>query len=619
MPGHVDEPRWNAAKKAVAHQYHLSERDGDRYWRLVQSVYQRMESHSGSGKPTQKSLHDAKLNKALTLLKSRHLSQDALIEELADAIHNIWMGWAVHAAESVDNKPRKRWNAMMMPYDDLPDDEKQKDRVEAMALLDIARESATKKSQAGIIGLVLAKSKLSDDLHQRVREGQAHWVTVKEGPLEGRHLLIDGARPEKGSQSHGKILAGHGIPAHVIEKITGATHAHHLAHEVSNGPRDDLSVKREAHAVARAQYVEAFKYSLPDAKDRLTQLERLHPKFTDVQQKKVDTVRATIKQAESLTQGAGHASEEEVKRLSNALDGAGPQLQALLVAAQKPQEPTVPKDVDDRHSSTSNNTFHVWNRKSFFGPNRDEYEYQPMTGKRVALGHEFEGFVHRGAGKGWEVSELDTGRLLVAPDLHGSPLSQKEAISAAKAYVDQHHEKMRDVWEKHIRDYGRSPSAQVLRQPPVTKSHQHVGRHPNGRFVPKDHPDAWQGDVHRWRKQMGQIGFLSADRQRVSETEPDGLDVDGQETAASPPRPFPYDVPNRTDAPTSMAASQAGKREPLTSAERSQIKQRFGVVGCSFAQDKQGIYAYTHRARSASYPHVLAMPKSVVKWIVSTG
>ncbi len=283
------------------------------------------------------------------LTKAVNAADQALIEDLAQAIHNIWMGWAVHAVESVDATTRRRWKPMMQPYSNLPEAEKQKDRVEAIALLDIVREEGLHKSRA-----VLRKSKLSSDLQSRVRDGSAHWVTIKEGPLEGRHLLIDGKRPAKGTQSHGKILAGHGIPAHVIEKITGATHAHHLEHVVSNGPADDLSAKREAHAKERAHYAEAFKYSLPDAQERLARLEALHPSFTGVQQQKLESVRATVRQAEALTQGSGHATPEEVKRLANHLDGAGPQLQALITAAEKPREspvagPYTERDAEDRN------------------------------------------------------------------------------------------------------------------------------------------------------------------------------------------------------------------------------------------------------------------------------
>ncbi len=160
----------------------------------------------------------------------------------------------------------------------------------------------------------------------------------------------------------------------------------------------------------------------------------------------------------------------------------------------------------------------------------------------------------------------------------------------------------------------------IVRDQGFKKSHQHVGRRPDGRFAPKDDPAAWQGDVHRWRKGMQRIGFLDPDRTRVANTEPDGLDVVGQETPASPPRPFPFDVPNQVDAPTSMAASQAqAHRQPLRDAEREAVRRRFGPAGCSFARDKDGLYCYTHRARSKSYPTVDAIPRDVVEFIGSTG
>ena len=82
------------------------------------------------------------------------------------------------------------------------------------------------------VGLRMTLRKaLSKELQERVAAGRAHWVTVKEGPLEGRHLLIDGPRPAAGHASQGKILAGHGIPPHVIEKISGATQAADVPHE----------------------------------------------------------------------------------------------------------------------------------------------------------------------------------------------------------------------------------------------------------------------------------------------------------------------------------------------------------------------------------------------------
>jgi hypothetical protein len=42
MPGKVDEEKWERAKAAVRRQYPELSEDGERFWRLVQSIYQKM-------------------------------------------------------------------------------------------------------------------------------------------------------------------------------------------------------------------------------------------------------------------------------------------------------------------------------------------------------------------------------------------------------------------------------------------------------------------------------------------------------------------------------------------------------------------------------------------------
>lgn len=59
---------------------------------------------------------------------------------------------------------------------------------------------------------------------------------------------------------------------------------------------------------------------------------------------------------------------------------------------------------------------------------------------------------------------------------------------------------------------------------------------------------------------------------------------------------------------------------PISTAEREEVKSKFGSPGCSFAKDKAGkFFCYTHRARSKSYDTISAIPKSKVDFIVSTG
>jgi hypothetical protein len=41
--------------------------------------------------------------------------------------------------------------------------------------------------------------------------------------------------------------------------------------------------------------------------------------------------------------------------------------------------------------------------------------------------------------------------------------------------------------------------------------------------------------------------------------------------------------------------------------------------GCSIGRDRNGLFVFTHRARSDSYPTLKAIPLKTVKWISSTG
>lgn len=54
--------------------------------------------------------------------------------------------------------------------------------------------------------------------------------------------------------------------------------------------------------------------------------------------------------------------------------------------------------------------------------------------------------------------------------------------------------------------------------------------------------------------------------------------------------------------------------------EVSRTVTKNGVkYGCSIGQDKDGYFAYTHRARSKSYPSTDKIPVKVLRFIDSTG
>jgi hypothetical protein len=68
-----------------------------------------------------------------------------------------------------------------------------------------------------------------------------------------------------------------------------------------------------------------------------------------------------------------------------------------------------------------------------------------------------------------------------------------------------------------------------------------------------------------------------------------------------------------------MSTKKKPVHNPLTPAERSRARERFGEIQCSIFKDKNGEYfATTHRCRSKSYPSLEKLPKKAVKFVSST-
>lgn len=53
------------------------------------------------------------------------------IELYSERIHDIWMIWANHmmSVEQISDERKMRWKSLMIPYKDLSEIEKEKDRV----------------------------------------------------------------------------------------------------------------------------------------------------------------------------------------------------------------------------------------------------------------------------------------------------------------------------------------------------------------------------------------------------------------------------------------------------------------------------------------------------------
>lgn len=74
-------------------------------------------------------------------------------------------------------------------------------------------------------------------------------------------------------------------------------------------------------------------------------------------------------------------------------------------------------------------------------------------------------------------------------------------------------------------------------------------------------------------------------------------------------------------AEAALLIMEAPDAEPPTQAEREELRERHGDVasGVSLKRDKGGVFVHTHRARSKSFKTVAAIPKTVVRFIESTG
>ncbi len=681
---HVDDTHWNAAQKAVVHQYHLSEQDGDRYWRRVQAVYQRMEAHSGSGQPAQKSqggiiglvLAKSDAGEHWITIHPHGKGANANGEDmpgrhvLIDGDGRI-VGGAV--PKSAQGKSISNWWKTDQGHDEpaLSQHLREQGRTHTLTpmqtfVLDENSHPVPHTSHQ----ITMGEGHQTQEVRNRTTRG-THPETAPghlrvQGGANGKYFLHSAYADKDDLKQAGarwdadarlwyapnkdvlhKILADDKNFPHVtIDQ--NAVHAYGTG-ETTRGPavpapaltalhtaiQTDLATKPNAkrRAEAWAAAVQAGRLYTPAELQGPGTLSVLLPDGTEARYPaKLAQERSASAVREAALSGMAPAYTQAVTALIG---------QHHVVVKPEGAKTSVASSSDTAGSSTSVPTLQGSEKQVAWATEIRAKQLRPI--RAVA-----QDILSRKVKEGLTPAQEATAQRAQA--LAQQWLDAQEQQPSAKWWID-HRQNGELDWQIALRSYVRQKSQEpvtksrhtarsskgvlaedlsdlilthhiVVKPEGMTKSHEHVGRHMNGRFVPKDDPAAWQGETHRWRKQMGQIGFLSEDRQRVSETEPDGLDVAGQETAASPPRPFPYDVPNRTDAPTSMAASQAGaKRQPLTREERDQVRHRFGrdATQCSFARDKDGVYAYTHRARSKSYPHVLAVPKAAVRWIASTG
>ena len=66
---------------------------------------------------------------------------ERLLERLAELEHDQWMAWSQSVATEVSPNRRRRWQEFWVPYQDLPDEVKEQDRVWARKVLETLHRS----------------------------------------------------------------------------------------------------------------------------------------------------------------------------------------------------------------------------------------------------------------------------------------------------------------------------------------------------------------------------------------------------------------------------------------------------------------------------------------------
>jgi len=76
------------------------------------------------------------MRRAIAALARWMAGERRLVERVARLEHEQWMEWSKAVADEVSSETRDRWEAFWVPYDELPDDVKERDRLWARRVLD---------------------------------------------------------------------------------------------------------------------------------------------------------------------------------------------------------------------------------------------------------------------------------------------------------------------------------------------------------------------------------------------------------------------------------------------------------------------------------------------------
>jgi len=134
MPANIvktksDEKAWNKAKSIA------EKSDPDNLYALTTHIFKNIKKHKKKRK--KKAFFELLREAAVNLTKE---DKKNLLEDLSDLEHDQWSGWAKSKLDEVSDDTADRWKKLFVPYEKLPEEEKEKDRPFAKKVMKVMEE-----------------------------------------------------------------------------------------------------------------------------------------------------------------------------------------------------------------------------------------------------------------------------------------------------------------------------------------------------------------------------------------------------------------------------------------------------------------------------------------------
>lgn len=146
----------------------------------------------------------AKMNKNMSKKIAKITDEAALLEDLSELEHKQWMDWSKNIADSehINQEREKRWEDLWVPYDDLSEADKDKDREWGNKAIKIVKKyikgAAMRTRLAKVASVTAQLDKMADEIQKedprialaidRISDGIEKQAYSPQGWMPGRGM-----------------------------------------------------------------------------------------------------------------------------------------------------------------------------------------------------------------------------------------------------------------------------------------------------------------------------------------------------------------------------------------------------------------------------------------------